>query len=251
MIRVRRRTWCRSEILGALLLLSFGLAGCGPDAAPDSESVDVAETEPTQPPPEPSAPGLPAPQAPGVSPRGDQGGAAAVRAELARRGEQSADAIVAGAPPRAIVLQPEAFLPHGGSRSYILIALAPGPPTNLAVPSELGIRFWVERPEGSAPPVVEGPDPADVVAAVRLALETEEAAVDAALRVMEASDVPVPAGAAQWRDAIRMVSLDPRLPRARLVGEPSWQVIFDPWREPGGYPAVLLEARTQRILTRP
>lgn len=185
-----------------------------------------------------------------AQPRQPGAAVALVQAELAQLDAASAADLVAGAPARGLIAGDERALPYGAG-IVVTVSLAPGAPTWLSVPTELGLSYRLE-PSGGALRVTSRPSRADLRAAVHLALSTEQAALEAALRTMDASGITPPAGASSWRSVLRIARLDPRLPRERSPGDPSWHFIFEPFRpDRGGYPAVLLDAHTRRILVPP
>ena len=177
------------------------------------------------------------------SPPPDPRLAALVERELAALAARTAADLVHGVAPRALVDAGSFTLPHSDGRARIVVlGLAPGPPGNLPVPTQMeALRFLVGEGAGGELSVGERPARADLVTAVERVLADESKAIAAAEAAMTASGAALPPGRASWRDALRSATYDARLPRDRYHGEPGWHFIFEPWDEAhGGWHGVLL-----------
>lgn len=170
--------------------------------------------------------------------------AALVERELAALAAATADALVPGAPARRLVAAGSFALPYSDGRARIvLVGLAPGAPGNLRVPTQMeSLRFTVGVEDGGDLRVAERPARADLATAVARVVADEARAMAAAEAAFAAARVPLPPGHASWRDALRSITYDARLPRERFAGEPGWHLIFEDWNEGrGGWNGVLLD----------
>lgn len=165
-------------------------------------------------------------------------------AALAGLDALSATRLIPGAPTRKLVVLRTTPRPYSKGAIWTAeLALEAGPPGRLSVPTELSLGFEVN----AAGAVERSPARDDLASAVELALATEQRAFAAAEAAMSrAGEKPGP-GARSWAEALAWARLDPRLPRASLVGEPSWQVGFGPFDAQTGYRNVVLDARTLRV----
>jgi hypothetical protein len=152
--------------------------------------------------------------------------------------------LVAGAPPRALVVAGTFTPPHGDGHGHIvLLGLAPGSPGQLPVPTEMEYMRYSVRVEAGKVTIFERPARADLVTAVERVLAQEGKAMEVADEALTAAKVALPAGASSWKEALQSATYDARLPRERFAGEPGWQFIFAPRDESqGGWKSVLLGA---------
>jgi hypothetical protein len=170
---------------------------------------------------------------------------ALVARELAALDAASAAALVGGAPDRALAGAGSFTLPYSDGRArVVVVGLAPGPPGHLTVPTQLEpLRFVVREGADETLTVAEGPARRDLVEAVGRVLADEAKALDAAVAAMAAAGAVLPPGRASWKEALRSVTYDARLPPDRFHGEPGWHFVFEPWDEShGGWHGVLLGA---------
>ena len=166
-----------------------------------------------------------------------------VARHLARLRAAEASQLVEGAPRRALAAGPWMKSPYGNA-GWVPIVLAP---STYKVPTEIGLRFtFSQNADGTL--AVEEPARADLVAATRLALEGEVRAVTAGSEALATTAGPPPGRS--WSDTLRIIRLDPRLPAGQFFGEPSWQLIYDPWDEArGGYHNVLLSLPSFSVIS--
>lgn len=170
--------------------------------------------------------------------------AEAVAGELRSLHASTATELIEGAPARPLIVVGSFALEHGDGRGRIvLLGLASGPPGDLGVPTEIEYLRYTVRVEDDGIKIFERPRRDDLVTGVTRVLADEAKAMDAAAAALTAENVELPAGRANWRAALRSVTYDARLPRARFAGEPMWSFVFEPWRESqGGWNFVLLDA---------
>jgi hypothetical protein len=171
--------------------------------------------------------------------------AALVSRELRAIDAADAAALVEGGSARPLVVVGSFSLPHSDGHALIVgLGLAPGLPGNLSVATGIDyLRYSLDVGDDGKLTVVERPARADLVAGVRQVLAKEADACEAATAAMVRAKFALPAGKASWREALRSVTYDARLPRKSLAGDPSWSFIFEPWDEQhGGWHQVLLGA---------
>jgi hypothetical protein len=171
--------------------------------------------------------------------------AAVVEKELAALHASTATELIEGAPARTLVAASSFTLHPGDGRGWVVvIGLAPGPPGNLARPTEMEyLRFLMRLEDDGVTTVTGRPAREDLITAVRVVLADEARAMDAAAAALTAAKVALPAGKSSWREALQRVTYDSRLPRERFVGDPNWSFVFEPWDEArGGWNMVLLDA---------
>lgn len=161
---------------------------------------------------------------------------ALVRARLVEEHAASSGELLGDRSTRELAAGPLALLPGtNGQRGYVVLLLQRD---TLPIATELGLRFDVAVDSAGATTLGDPPARADLATAVRLAVETERRALDAAGSALDAAGHRAPS---TWPAALRTLRLDPRLPAGQFVGEPTWQLIFDPWDEArGGYHSVVL-----------
>jgi hypothetical protein len=204
---------------------------------------------------EPAAPGAPLPLAPAVTspppsspswPRTTTAQLeAAVAADLAVLGAATAKDLLPGAPPRPLAVAAQFPLPYSEGRTILaVVGLAPGEPARLLVPTQLeALRYTLAITADGQVAVVARPARADLAAAASRALADEARAITAAEAALDHARLPLPAGKASWRQALRSATYDARLPAGQFVGEPTWSFLFDPWTEAHGFHQVVLDAR--------
>jgi hypothetical protein len=167
-----------------------------------------------------------------------------VAQELAARKAATSADLVPGAPRRALGATRAGTLEHTEGRVLMaLVALAPGPPGRLRVPTQLDLRIMVERAaDGSI--VKVGVPPREMLAtAVALALKGEQRAFDEARVALNKHGAKKPPGVRTWAEALHLIRLDPRLPREQYAGSPTWSLLFEPYDEAkGGWNSVLIDA---------
>jgi len=159
-----------------------------------------------------------------------------VHARLAELRATSTAELLGSGPRRALGHGALAVLPHSNGRGgYVLIVIEPG---SLPVATEIGLRMSITVDDTGTTAIRESPTREDLATAVRLALDGEDRAFQAATRALEAAGHRSPS---TWAKALRTIRLDPRLPAGQFVGAPTWQLLFDPWDEArGGFHHVLL-----------
>lgn len=162
---------------------------------------------------------------------------ALVATELVTLRATTAAELVDGSPQRRLGHGTFSPLPYSKANAgWVAITLVPD---TYKVETELGLRFSFAVDGRGATVVTGRPERADLVAATRLALDGEVRAVEAAAKALDATGARPPGRS--WADALRVIRLDPRLPAAQFLGQPSWQLIFDPFVEAnGGYHGVIL-----------
>lgn len=167
-----------------------------------------------------------------------------VQARLAELRATTTGELLGDGSPRALGAGVVATLPGSNGRAgYVVIVLKAGA---LPVPTELGLRMNLAVDSTGATRVSEVPTRADLVTATRLAVDTEQGAFAAAMHAQERAGHHPPS---TWQAALRTLRLDPRLPAGAFYGEPTWQLIFDPWDEArGGYRSVVLSAPALAVL---
>ena len=187
----------------------------------------------------------------GVPPDRPQGAAASAEAgpiaalverELAMIDAATASDLAAGAPARKLLAAASFTLPYSdGKAVVVVVGLAPGLPGNLRVPTQMeSLRYLIGIQADGSLKVTEAPVRADLEVAVARVLADEGKAIDAAFA---AAKTPLPPGWTSWRAALKSVTYDSRLPRAKFYGDPSWSLIFEDWNERrGGWNMVLLDA---------
>ena len=171
--------------------------------------------------------------------------AALVERELAQIDAATANDLVDGAPARKLVAAASFSLPYSdGKAVVVVIGLAPGAPGNLPVPTQMeSLRYLIGIQEDGSLKVAEAPDRADLEVAVGRVLVDEGKAMDAAAAAFAATKAPLPPGRTSWTAALKSITYDSRLPRAKFYGDPSWSLIFEDWNEArGGWNMVLLDA---------
>lgn len=159
-----------------------------------------------------------------------------VTARLAVMRAASTSDLVEGAPRRALGHGAFSMSPYGqGQAGWVAIVLAAD---TLKIPTEIGLRFTIGVDTSGATVITDSPDRADLVAATRMALDGERRAYEVATKALDAAGIEP---TTTWSATLRVMRLDPRLPAATFVGQPSWQVMFDPFDEArGGYHHVLI-----------
>jgi hypothetical protein len=170
--------------------------------------------------------------------------AALVERELAQIDAATATDLVDGAPARKLVAAASFSLPYSdGKAVVVVIGLAPGAPGNLPVPTQMeSLRYLIGIQEDGSLKVAEAPDRADLEVAVGRVLVDEGKAMDAAAAAFAAAKAPLPPGRISWTAALKSITYDSRLPRAKFYGDPSWSLIFEDWNEArGGWNMVLLD----------
>jgi hypothetical protein len=158
--------------------------------------------------------------------------------------------LVSGAPRRALGVGAARPLEHSEGRILLAnMVLAPGTATRLRVPTELSLMVVIELAAGESVASVALPARDHLAAAVAMALKGESRALAEATQALDEAHARKPPGARTWADALRSIQLDPRLPREKLTGSPSWSLVFEPWDEAhGGWTSVSLDAETFRVL---
>jgi hypothetical protein len=193
-----------------------------------------------------AADGVPPDRPPGAAASAEAGPIATlVERELASIDSATASDLVAGAPARKLVAAASFTLPYSdGKAVVVVVGLAPGLPGNLPVPTQIeSLRYLVGIQDDGSLKVTEAPARADLETAVARVLADEAKALDAAAGAFAAAGAPLPSGWTSWRAALKSVTYDSRLPRARFYGDPSWSLIFEDWNEKrGGWNMVLLDA---------
>jgi len=170
--------------------------------------------------------------------------AALITRELAEIDAATASDLLDGAPARKLVAAATFSLPYSdGKAVVVVVGLAPGAPGNLGVPTQMeSLRYVVGIQDDGSLKVTEAPARADLELAVSRVLADEGKAIDAAVAAFARAKVPLPAGRSSWRAALKSVTYDSRLPRARFYGDPSWSLIFEDWNDArGGWNMVLLD----------
>ena len=168
--------------------------------------------------------------------------------ELAALRAVTAAELVPGAPARALIAGAARALPYsGGHTLQVPILLAAGPPARLRVPTDLSINLVMAvAPNGSISTTAR-PTREDLVTAVSLALGGEAQALKVASAALDAAHVALAPGTRSWADALTFAVIDARVPRAQLVGQPSWHLMFGPWDPAHGWNSVLLDANSFRV----
>jgi len=171
--------------------------------------------------------------------------AALVRTELVAMHSATTADLLPGALSRPLVAAGTLTLPYSEGRDRIVVVgLAPGPPGNLVVATQMESLRFLLRVERDGSLLVTGrPARADLVTAAARVLADEGHALVGARSALEAAGVPLPPGFSSWGGALRSITYDSRLPREQFVGDPSWSLIFEDWNEArGGWNMVLLDA---------
>jgi hypothetical protein len=168
-----------------------------------------------------------------------------VATDLAAAHAATATDLVPGAPPRALVVAQRFSPPRSNSALIVVIGLAPGAPGHLLVPTAMEyLRYTITIGGDGSATITTRPDRADLVRAVTTVLNDEARAFDAAEAALVRARVTLPPGMTAWREAIRDVTYDSRLPAAQFgVVAPSWSFIFEPRSDTHGYNQVLLNDR--------
>jgi hypothetical protein len=173
-----------------------------------------------------------------------------VASELAALHAAHTSDLVDGAPPRALVADAPSPLPYSHGRVLgAELMIDSGPPCNLVVGTHLSISFTLEVGEDGTLSTLKSPHREDVVAATKLALAGETKALDAASSALTQARVALPPERTSWSEALVRATVDARVPREQLVGEPTWHLIFAPWSDETGWNGVLLDAQSFRVLS--
>ena len=158
----------------------------------------------------------------------------------------TADALVPGAAPRALIAGEPHFSPYSqGRNAWVVVALAP---SALTVPTELeSIRFTVAVGAGGALTVTARPSRNDLATAVAGALESETRAVATAASALAESVGAPPPDRHSWPEALKRIAYDSRSQAEPYDGVgTSWSLIFEPWTEGHGWNGVLLDGKGAR-----
>lgn len=168
-----------------------------------------------------------------------------VTRELTDLRAMSASELIAGAPARALVGGPLRALPYGDGRTLqVPLVLSPGPPGGFRVATDLSIHVMMSRGSNHVVSVTARPAREDLATAVSLALAGEMRALEVASAALDSAHVARPADARTWADALAFAVVDARVPRAQLVGAPSWHLMFGPIDSAHGWDSVVMDAST-------
>jgi hypothetical protein len=155
----------------------------------------------------------------------------------------TADELVPGAPARDLLAGTARTLPYSEGRTLqVPLLLAAGPPSRFRVPTDLSINLMMTLAPSGSLSATGRPAREDLATAVSLALAGEVRALAVASAALDAAHVALPPGARSWADALAVVSLDARVPRAQLSGNPSWHLMFGPMDPKRGWNSVLIDA---------
>jgi hypothetical protein len=214
--------------LGLVILATAAALGCQ-----DRKSSDVPPDATTA-----SAPTLPADEL-------ARRVAGVVDGELTSLRAMTARELVPGAPAREVIGGPSRPLPYSDGRTVqVPLFLAPGPPSRFRVPTDLSINLMLAVGPTGAVSVSSRPAREDVVTAVSLALAGEVRALETASAALDAARVVRAADAKSWADALVFAVVDARVPRAQLVGAPSWHLMFGPMDPNHGWNSVIMDANS-------
>lgn len=165
---------------------------------------------------------------------------ALIESRLAEAHEATARELDAKAPARRVMVGDVHPMPHSDGRALMaMLVLEPGKPGNLGVSTELGLHFGIALDDHGTPTITGRPTRDELVIAIRLAIAGEARAFAAATAALKDAGVKPPGRS--WSAALRSASLDPRLPRNRMIGTPDWQFLFAPFGE-HGWTSVIIDA---------